>query len=145
MSNERLLLDTVFVQALLNRRDQYYARAKAVLPRVREAAEAWITEAVLVEIGNALSAIDRAAAFRFISQCYHTPNVQVVSIDTPLLVLALQLYHARPDKTWGLTDCISFIVMQEQGLTIAATADEHFVQAGYRALLLGVKRRSYVR
>jgi len=40
------------------------------------------------------------------------------------------------DKTWGLTDCMSMVIMQEQELFIAATADEHFVQAGYRALLL---------
>jgi predicted nucleic acid-binding protein len=136
MNGERLLLDTVFVQALLNRRDEYHARAKAILPRVRAATEVWVTEAVLVEVGNALSALNRTAAVQFIEQCYHTANMRVVSVDTPLLVRALRLYHARSDKTWGFTDCISFVVMQEQGLTDAVTADEHFLQAGYRALLL---------
>ena len=135
MNGERLLLDTVFVQALLNRRDQYHAQAQAFLPRVRTAAEVWVTEAVLIEVGNALSAVNRTAAVKFIEQCYRTANLQVVSVDTPLLTRALQLYHERPDKTWGLTDCISFVVMQEQGLTDAVTADEHFIQAGYRALL----------
>jgi predicted nucleic acid-binding protein len=48
----------------------------------------------------------------------------------------LQLYAARIDKNWGLTDCISFVVMQDQNLVEAATADLHFVQAGYQALLL---------
>ena len=135
MNGERLLLDTVFVQALLNRRDQYHAQAKAFLPRVRTAAEVWVTEAVLIEVGNALSAVNRTAVVQFIQQCYLTGNLRVVSVDTPLLTRALQLYHQRPDKTWGLTDCISFVVMQSQGLTDAVTADEHFIQAGYRALL----------
>lgn len=135
MSSNSLLLDTVFIQALLNKRDQYHARAKAFLPRVRAAKEVWVTEAVLIEVGNALSAVNRMAAVKFIEQCYRTANLQVVSVDTPLLTRALQLYHERPDKTWGLTDCISFVVMQSQGLTDAVTADEHFVQAGYRALL----------
>ena len=135
MSSERLLLDTVFVQALLNHRDQYHAQAKAFLPRVRAAREVWITEAVLIEVGNGLSAVNRTAAVKFIEQCYRTANLRVVSVDTPLLTRALQLYRERPDKTWGLTDCISFVVMQEQGLTDAVTADEHFVQTGYRALL----------
>lgn len=135
MSSERLLLDTVFVQALLNHRDQYHAQAKAFLPRVRAAMEVWITEAVLIEVGNGLSAVNRTAAVKFIEQCYRTANLRVVSVDTPLLTRALQLYRERPDKTWGLTDCISFVVMQEQDLTDAVTADEHFVQAGYRALL----------
>ena len=135
MSSSRLLLDTVFIQALLNRRDQYHAQAKAFLPQVRAALEVWVTEAVLIEVGNALSAINRTAAVQFIQQCYQTANLQVVSVDTRLLTRALQLYHERPDKTWGVTDCISFVVMQEQGLINAVTADEHFVQAGYRALL----------
>jgi len=39
------------------------------------------------------------------------------------------------DKTWGLTDAVSFVVMQEQNLVDALTTDEHFHQAGFRALL----------
>lgn len=136
MSNERLLLDTVFVQALFNQRDQYHARASTLLPRVRNAAEVWVTEAVLVEIGNALSAFNRQAAVQFIEQCYRTDNLSVVSVDSSLLNRALHLYAARPDKSWGMTDCISFVVMRERGLTDAVTADRHFVQAGFQALML---------
>ncbi len=136
MSDERLLLDTVFVQALFNQRDQYHARASTLLPRVRNAAEVWVTEAVLVEIGNALSAFNRQAAVQFIEQCYRTDNLTVVSVDSSLLNRALNLYAARPDKAWGMTDCISFVVMRERGLTDAVTADRHFVQAGFQALML---------
>lgn len=84
MSRERLLLDTVFVQALLNKRDQYHAQARAFLPRVRTAAEVWVTEAVLIEVGNALSAVNRTAVVQFIEQCYRTANLQVVSVDLPM-------------------------------------------------------------
>ena len=35
-----------------------------------------------------------------------------------------------------MTDCLSFGVMREQDLMEALTADEHFIQAGFRALLL---------
>jgi predicted nucleic acid-binding protein len=135
MNGDRLFLDTVFIQALLNRRDQYHDKAKAFLPRLRNAVEVWVTEAVLIEVGNALSAVNRTAAIQFIEQCYRTDNIRVVTVDTQLLALAMQFYQTRPDKTWGLTDCISFVVMEEQGLTDAVTADIHFVQAGYRALL----------
>lgn len=34
------------------------------------------------------------------------------------------------------TDCISFVVMREKNLIDALTADRHFIQAGFRALLL---------
>jgi uncharacterized protein len=53
----------------------------------------------------------------------------------PLCVRAWQLYRERPDKEWGLTDCVSSLVMQDRGLTEAQTPDEHFQQAGFRALL----------
>jgi hypothetical protein len=61
--------------------------------------------------------------------------MKIVSVDTVLLKRGLTLYQERKDKSWGLTDCISFIVMGDQQLTDALTADIHFVQAGFRALL----------
>jgi len=93
MSGDRLLLDTVFVQALLNGRDQYHDRARALLPRVQDAAEVWGTEAVLLEVGNALGALNRRAAVQFIEQCYRTSNVHVVSVDTSLLLRGVTLYR----------------------------------------------------
>jgi uncharacterized protein len=136
VTRDRLFLDTVFIQALLSPRDSYHERAKMFFPRVRRAHEVWITEAILTEGGNALSAVNRAAASRFIDECYQTANIHVVSVDRELFQRALQLYRSRPDKTCGVTDCISFVVMDQQGLQNAVTADQHFVQAGYRALLL---------
>lgn len=136
MSNSRFLLDTVFIQALLNPRDQYHQQAKRWREPVRNAAKVWVTEAVLTEVANALSGINRINAARFIELCYRTENIQVVSVDRQLFMQALQLYETRPDKSWGLTDCISFTVMREEGLTDAVTADVHFIQAGFRALML---------
>ena len=131
----RLFLDTVFIQATYNTRDQYHQAAMALLPEV-ETSAAWVTEAVLMEVGNGLSAVNRQGAVDFIRLCYQTPNIHVVSFDTALLDESLQLYSNRDDKTWGLIDCMSFVVMQKRNITEAVTADEHFIQAGYRALLL---------
>lgn len=136
MSSDRLFLDTAFIQALLNPHDDYHNQAKQLFLRVRAASEVWITEAIFAEVGNALSAFNRDGAVQFIQQCYHTANIKVVSVDTELLMQALALYQSRSDKTWGLTDCISFVVMQQQNLTAAVTGDRHFVQAGFRALML---------
>jgi predicted nucleic acid-binding protein len=136
MSTEGLLLDTVYVQALLNYRDQHHARALRFAPRVRSATGVWVTEAVLIEIGDALSGSNRAGAAAFIDSCYRTPNITVVPVDTPLLGRALRLYESHTDKEWGLTDCVSFVVMRDQQLVDALTADRHFRQAGFHALLL---------
>jgi predicted nucleic acid-binding protein len=56
-------------------------------------------------------------------------------LDSGLLQRGLHLFAGRPDKNWSLTDCISFVVMQDEGLIEALTADAHFEQAGFKALL----------
>ena len=99
MRGDRLFLDTAFIQALLNPRDDFHDRAKALFLRVRTASEVWITEAILVEVGNALSAFNRSSAVQFSQQCYLTKNIKVVSVDTALLMQALTFYQSRPDKT----------------------------------------------
>ncbi len=139
MKTNRFFLDTAYVLALLNPNDIYHKQAKALLLSMQSAQEVWITEAVLIEIGNALARSNRSAAVAFINSCYVTPNVRVVPVDSPLLKRAIDFYNNREDKEWGLTDCISFIVMEDYGLTEALTTDEHFQQAGFHALLLEEK------
>ena len=136
MNHDRLFLDTAFIQALLNDHDDYHSIAKSLFPRVRNAQEIWITESILTEVGNALSATNRTEAVKFINQCYQTDNIRVVNVNTSLFKQSLDLYNSRPDKNWGLTDCISFVVMTTNGITDAVTADRHFIQAGFRALML---------
>lgn len=133
MTGRRLFIDTVFVQALFNEADQLHHHARAWAPFLDSAIELW--KAVLIEIGNALSTLNRAGALDFIEQVYRSPNVRVISVDTILLRRAADLYRDRSDKGWGLTDCISFVVMADHGVTEALTADKHFVQAGFKALL----------
>jgi len=135
LSTERFLLDTAYVLALLNKRDQYHQAAQGLLSRVRAAREVWVTEAVFMEVGNALADSLRTEVVAFIERCYTTPHIRVVSVDTAVFRRALDFYRERPDKAWGLTDCLSFLVMQDQGLVDVLTADEHFRQAGFQPLL----------
>lgn len=133
----RLFLDTFYVQALLDPRDSHHRRALSLFPEVRRASEVVITEAVFTEVGNALSGTRRVRrlAAAFIRRCYVEANMVVVPVDTLLLSRGLELYESRADKGWGLTDCISFVVMGDRGLADAATGDRHFQQAGFRALM----------
>lgn len=63
------------------------------------------------------------------------PTVEIVPLSEDLYAEAVTLYRARPDKEWGLTDCVSFVVMTQRRITEALTADEHFEQAGFKAIL----------
>ncbi len=95
------------------------------------------TGAVLLETANALARPAwRAGAVALIDHLRRRPDVQVVALDAALWERGWELYRTRPDKGWSLTDCTSFLVMQDSGLTDALITDEHFRQAGFRALLL---------
>jgi uncharacterized protein len=60
------------------------------------------------------------------------PDVVVVRLDDDLLDRAAELFKNRPDKSWSLTDCVSFVVMKDRGIMEAFTGDHHFEQAGFR-------------
>jgi uncharacterized protein len=135
MIGERIFLDTAYIQALLNRRDSLHNAAIDALPRVRAARETLITEAIIVEVCNALASINRHAAVSFARGCYADSQITVIPVNGNLLQRAIDFYERHKDKEWGLTDCISFVVMRDEELTLAATADQHFVQAGFKALL----------
>lgn len=135
MRYNRIFLDTAFVQALLNEKDEFHNKAKSLAHHLREAKEVWITEAVLTEIGNALSKIDRKRAVTFIKNCYETPNIFVVQVVMDLFSKALALYEKYDDKEWGMTDCISIVVMKEKKLMVSFTTDNHFIQAGFEIVL----------
>ncbi len=64
------------------------------------------------------------------------PDVTILPPDATLHEAGLSLYANRPDKNWSLTDCISFTAMDQWGIRASLTGDHHFLQAGYRALLL---------
>jgi predicted nucleic acid-binding protein len=59
----------------------------------------------------------------------------IVPPETKLFDQGIEFYQCRPDKAWSLTDCLSFVVMTDLGISEALTGDHHFEQAGFRALL----------
>lgn len=62
-------------------------------------------------------------------------DLDVVPMTQELFDAALQRYANRPDQRWSLTDCASFLVMEERGITEALAYDRDFEQAGFTALL----------
>ena len=121
-----VFLDTAFAIALVNKRDIYHDKASALLQKIEQDHTSIITtQAVLIEIGNALAgpALRRIAA-GYIERLEKDASVEVVPLSDELLEAGLTLYKERPDKAWGLTDCISFVVMQERGITDALTASD---------------------
>lgn len=133
-----VFLDAAYAIALSVPKDSYHKRAVLLADELEASKTRLVTtRAVMLEIGNALSKQRyRHAAVELLRSLEADPNVTIVPLSEDLYAQAFRLYRERPDKDWGLTDCISFIAMQGRKTTEALTTDEHFQQAGFRALLL---------
>jgi predicted nucleic acid-binding protein len=90
-----------------------------------------------MEIGDGLATLRfRHQTAQILQTLRSSALVRIVPASGGLVEEALAMYRSRSDKVWGMTDCSSFIVMREHGLSDALTMDRHFQQAGFHALLL---------
>lgn len=129
-----IFIDTLFVVALVNRRDTYHNQATH-LSHILSGQPLLTTDTVLLEIGNALSRHHKLEAVAIIDHFLTSPQIEVMRMDSDIFAQALMIYRNYSDKSWGLIDCISFAVMQNRGINDALTFDQHFVQAGFNALM----------
>jgi hypothetical protein len=97
----------------------------------------WVTtDFVIIELANIFSrVVGRANVTQFIKSLRLDPDTVVVSASGDLVERGFDLFSRRHDKEWSLTDCISFVVMEQHGVTEALTTDSHFEQAGFTKLL----------
>lgn len=128
-----IFVDTSFIIALINERDQHHLQAEA-LSHEFEQSQLLTTDAVLLEIGNALAKDYRVEATRIIRILRYSSKAEVRQIDGELFEKGFAIYERYKDKEWGLVDCISFVVMWEAGVSEVLTFDGDFKQAGFSAL-----------
>lgn len=143
MDHPPVFWDTAAFLALLNTRDQLHQPAVVISQRLAiERRPMLTTSAVLVETANSLSKVSsRELAWRLmnsIQQSAESGAAEWIYVDHGLWQRGWQLYRQRLDKEWSLTDCFSFIVMQDYHILEAFTSDHHFEQAGFSRLLLPV-------
>jgi predicted nucleic acid-binding protein len=126
--------DTAFYVAFHNRRAALHVRALEFASRLT--APIVTTEFVLLEVANFFRRPgDRGMFAAFDGFLRSDSSTTIVPASSELYAQGRNLFAARSDKEWSLIDCTSFHVMTERGLTDALTADDHFEQAGFRALL----------
>lgn len=129
----RVFGDTHFYLALMDPRDKDHPRANEISKQFR--GEIVTTQWVLMEVGDALCRPrDRPRFLTLLSVLDGDPGVTILPANLALFERAVNLYRRRSDKEWSLTDCTSFVVMQDETIREALTADVHFEQAGFVAM-----------
>ena len=131
---KRVFADAWFYIALLDADDQGHERAAAWFRDFT--GTIFTTRWVLAEVANSLAAPAlRGAMAGFLRAIESAPEVCIVADSDRIYLRGVDLFAGRADKAWSLTDCISFVVMAEEGMTDALSADRHFAQAGFNPLL----------
>jgi predicted nucleic acid-binding protein len=133
---KKVFADTSYWIAIVNPRDQLHGRALRVTQRL-SMVRVLTSEMVLVEFLNSFS--DAGPLREVVSNVVHglrqNRDVKIVPQTSAQFESALRLYRRAADKSWSLTDCASFRAMESEGIESALTYDQHFVQAGFEALL----------
>ena len=128
-----IFADSFYFFALLSERDADHGRALSF--SVAYTGQILTTVWILVEVGDGLSSSRQRSQFpSFCRELYTNPNIRVIDWDKTYFDEGLTLYEARPDTNWSLTDCISFVAMQQAAISEALTADHHIEQAGFHAV-----------
>ena len=132
-----LFADAGYWIALLHPGDRLHERARSVTAGLGSATIV-TTQMALTEALNHLAgrgAQRRGVAVRMIQELVARPDVDVVPQTDGQFRAAVERYAARPDQRWSLTDCASFLVMEERSITEALAYDRDFEQAGFATLL----------
>jgi predicted nucleic acid-binding protein len=133
MSRE-LFVDTWFLIALTDAEDSHHPNARRLQERYRRTPlvthDAVLTEflAFFADAGVR----GRRAAVEKVREVLR--RFMVTAADRALFLRALDLYAARPDKEYSLTDCMSMVVMRDRGIEHVLTNDHHFRQEGFTVL-----------
>jgi len=136
IDSEAVFFDTGYAIALLDATDIYHGAAKRWARRTRTRPYV-TTTAVLTELGDGFASPAVWPVFReFLERLVESPRARILDVPRNLFDRVVALRDMRTDKGWGITDSISFVTMVDFGLKEALAADRHFVQAGFRALLL---------
>jgi uncharacterized protein len=129
-----IFADTSYYVAWLSPRDEHHVRAVELSENNR--AMIVTTELIVVELVNFFSkTAGRSIVADFVRSLRNDPDTRILPASDDFIARGFELFSKRPDKEWSLTDCISFVVMEEYGILEALTSDADFEQAGFQALL----------
>lgn len=131
-----IFIDTGYLIALEATDDQYHQEALSHWQNLTLSLPLLVTTSYVfdevVTFFNSRNKHDKAVEIgtRLLSSSF----VQLIQVDEVLFYEGWEYFKQYADKSYSLTDCISFLVMERLGIQTALTFDRHFIQAGFKKL-----------
>ena len=133
--NRRAFVDSGAYFALLDRRDQHHADAVAIARRIaRDRYRQFTTNSVIIEShALMLNHLGRPQAAQFLRDI-SDGNTVIVRMQERDEERAKEIIFHFVDKDYSFTDALSFVAMEQLGITEAFAFDRHFIQYGFHRL-----------
>jgi predicted nucleic acid-binding protein len=131
-----IFIDTGFIIALESATDQNHEKASQLWNELLKDLPVMVTTTYVIdEIVTFFSSRSRhAKAVEIGNRLMNSRSVQVIHVDKGLFEKGWHYFQQHDDKTYSMTDCISFMVMKDEGNESALSFDKHFTQAGFKVL-----------
>jgi uncharacterized protein len=132
-----VFVDSSGLYALADRRDWYHRQAREWVKRLLKAGRSLVLTDYIIDESCTLAKVRAGgdAARRLLEIVERSQGFQLRWIGTEYFDAAKVFFRQHADQAYSFTDCASFVVMHEMGLSEALTTDQHFTEAGFRALL----------
>lgn len=130
---KRLFLDTSYLVALEAADDQHHENASVHWQKLSRSLPLLITTSyVFDEVVTFFNSRNRhTKAVEIGGLLLESPSVELVHVDEALFREAWRYFTRHSDKSYSLTDCVSFVLMKRLRVRAALTFDKHFTRAGF--------------
>lgn len=131
-----LFLDTGYIIALELADDQHHQEALAHWKNLSLSLPPLVTTSYIFDevVTFFNSRNHHGKAVEIGRRLLHSPSVQMIQVDRAMFYEAWEFFKKYQDKSYSLTDSVSFVVMQQLKIGTTLTFDRHFVQAGFNKL-----------
>lgn len=138
MAANEVFADTSALYALIDRRDANHTAAVAAVGRLVRTGRLMVTtDYVVAESLNLANARGgKTVAHRVLDLVEQSEGIRVEWIGVERFARSKAFFRKHADHDYSFTDCTSFIVMKEERLQEALTTDAHFIQAGFKTLMV---------
>lgn len=136
--NSEIFVDTSGYYALLVRNDNMNKKAASTFRKAAKEKTRFVTtDYVLDEIATLLNARGHGYLIsELFTGIFTSKACRIAWMDQDRFLKTRKFFIKHLDHNWSFTDCFSFVVMKELGLTEALTKDRHFQEAGLHPLLI---------
>lgn len=131
-----IFIDTSALIALMNKKDQFHARAIDILALITKGNNDLIISShvfaeTVTRIARKVSAKQAILAGNIIR---NNDRIKIIIPQENLIDDAWRIFQKYQDQTFSFVDCISFALMKELRLTKAFAFDKHFKIIGFETL-----------